>query len=243
MKKSISILLSFFSLTVFSQTTELSSYQRKTMNTERFARAVNTGSNHTLLILGSAWETSPELGDEIAVYDSNGNMVGSVAWVPEQEGHAGIAIWGDDETTPEKEGMIKGEKFTIVLFDKSEDEMFEVKIEEFKTGEDVYVKDGVTVVGQASIIKSLSQKLELFQNAPNPVQENTSISFYIPTKGKVKLYLSNSLGQEVMVLADTTYDKGTHSVQMNAKSLTAGVYFYKIEANNITLTKQMTLVK
>ena len=96
------------------------------MNTERFARAVNTGANHTLLILGSAWKTSPELGDEIAVYDSNGNMVGSVAWVPEQEGHAGIAIWGDDETTPEKEGMIKGEKFTILLFDKSEDEMFEV---------------------------------------------------------------------------------------------------------------------
>ena len=55
--------------------------------------------------------------------------------------------------------------------------------------------------------------------------------------------MSNSLGQEVMVLADSTYDKGTHSVQMNAKSLTAGVYFYKIEANNITLTKQMTLVK
>ncbi|MEJ6710917.1 MAG: hypothetical protein QNK65_01915, partial [Flavobacteriales bacterium] len=54
---------------LFAQTAELSPYQKKTMNTERFARPVNTGVNHTLLILGSAWETSPELGDEIAVYD------------------------------------------------------------------------------------------------------------------------------------------------------------------------------
>ena len=83
-----------------AQTAELSPYQKKTMNTERFARPVNTGVNHTLLILGSAWEVSPELGDEIAVYDSKDNMVASVAWVPEQEGHAGLAIWGDDETLP-----------------------------------------------------------------------------------------------------------------------------------------------
>ena len=54
-------------------------------------------------------------------------MVASVAWVPEQEGHAGLAIWGDDETTSEKEGMIKGETLRIV-FDKSEDRMSDVKV-------------------------------------------------------------------------------------------------------------------
>ena len=54
-------------------------------------------------------------------------MVASVAWVPEQEGHAGLAIWGDDETTSEKEGMSKGEA-RIVLFDKSEDKMCDVKV-------------------------------------------------------------------------------------------------------------------
>ena len=33
-----------------AQTSDLSSYQKKTMKTERFARPVNTGINHTLLI-------------------------------------------------------------------------------------------------------------------------------------------------------------------------------------------------
>ncbi len=84
------LLFSVFSLStgIFAQNAVLNSYQQKTMKTERFARPVNTGSNHTLLILGSAWETSPELGDEIAVYDSERNLVSSVAWRPEQEGHS-----------------------------------------------------------------------------------------------------------------------------------------------------------
>ena len=113
---------------LFAQTAELSPYQKKTMNTERFARPVNTGVNHTLLILGSAWESTPEIGDEIAVYDSEKNLVSSIAWRPEQDGHAGLPIWGDDELTSAKEGMLLGETFSIVLFDKSEDVITELKV-------------------------------------------------------------------------------------------------------------------
>ena len=176
---------------LFAQTAELSPYQKKTMNTERFARPVNTGVNHTLLILGSAWEVSPELGDEIAVYDSKDNMVASVAWVPEQEGHAGLAIWGDDEscslTTSEKEGMTKGEAFRIVLFDKSEDKMSDVKVNRWERGDNIFIKDGVSVVGAVEITSVVTQAMELFQNVPNPVVDNTSISFYLPEDANVRL--------------------------------------------------------
>tara|TARA_B110000977_G_scaffold28034_1_gene35759 strand:+ start:1895 stop:2626 length:732 start_codon:yes stop_codon:yes gene_type:complete len=227
---------------LFAQTAELSPYQKKTMNTERFARPVNTGVNHTLLILGSAWETSPELGDEIAVYDSENNMVASVAWRPEQEGHSGLAIWGDDETTSAKEGMLKGETFSIVLFDKSEDAMTALKVNRWERGDNAFAKDGVSVVGSIASSSVIAQDLELFQNVPNPVQDNTSISFYLPKDGKINLTVSNTLGQEVMVLSKENFTKGMHTVQMDANSLSTGVYFYKLEANKNSLTKQLTLV-
>ena len=153
---SLSIAL-LISAGLFAQTSNLSPYQNKTMNTERFARPVNTGVNHTLLILGSAWEVSPELGDEIAVYDSEKNMVASVAWIPEQEGHSGLAIWGDDETTSEKEGMTKGEAFSIVLFDKSEDKMTALKINRWEQGDNVFAKDGVSVVGSITTTAIITQ--------------------------------------------------------------------------------------
>ncbi len=226
-----------------AQTAHLSPYQKKTMNTERFARPVNTGVNHTLLILGSAWEESPELGDEIAVYDSERNMVASVAWRPEQEGHTGMAIWGDDETTSAKEGMLKGETFSIVLFDKSEDKMSALKINRWERGDDAFAKDGVSVVGSISSNRVLNQELELFQNVPNPVLNNTSISFYLPQNGTIKLTVSNTLGQEVLTLSNEEYLKGMHSITMDATSLSTGVYFYKLEANKTSITKQLTLVK
>ena len=226
-----------------AQTADLSSYQKKTMNTERFARPVNTGVNHTLLILGSAWEVSPELGDEIAVYDSERNMVASIAWRPEQEGHSGLAIWGDDETTSAKEGMTKGETFSIVLFDKSEDKMTALKINRWERGDNVFAKDGVSVVGSITTTAIITQEMELFQNVPNPVMDNTSISFYLPKDGTIKLTVSNTLGQEVLALSNQEYIKGMHTISMDASNLSTGVYFYKLVANNTSITKQLTLVK
>ena len=226
-----------------AQTAVLSSYQMKTMKTERFARPVNTGSNHTLLILGSAWELSPEIGDEIAVYDSEKNLVSSVAWRPEQEGHSGMAIWGDDETTSEKEGMLNGETFSIVLFDKSEDQITELKVNQWEKGDNIFSKDGISVISSISTLTVIEQELELYQNVPNPVIDNTSISFYLPEDGNAKLTVSNTLGQEIMTLVSDNYSKGMHTIQMDANTMSTGVYFYKLEANNKSITKQLTLVK
>ena len=203
------LLFSVFSLStgIFAQNTILNSYQQKTMKTERFARPVNTGINHTLLILGSAWETSPEIGDEIAVYDSERNLVSSVAWRPEQEGHSGMAIWGDDETTSEKEGMLNGETFSIVLFDNSEDVITELEVNGWEKGDNVFYKDGISVISSISTSTVIEQELELYQNVPNPVMDNTSISFYLPEDGDVRLTVSNTIGQEIMTLASDNYTK------------------------------------
>jgi hypothetical protein len=243
MKTNSLIIALIFSAGLIAQTAELSPYQKKTMNTERFARPVNTGINHTLLILGSAWETSPEIGDEIAVYDSERNLVSSIAWRPEQEGHTGMAIWGDDELTQEKEGMIKGETFTIVLFDKSEDSMTELEVNQWDRGDNVFAKDGLTVISSITSATIIAQDMELFQNVPNPVIDNTSISFYLPKDGNVRLTVSNTLGQEIMTLSSADYTRGMHTIQMDATTMSTGVYFYKLEANQRFITKQLTLIK
>ncbi len=243
MKKLLLFSVFSFSTGIFAQNAVLNSYQKKTMKTERFARPVNTGSNHTLLILGSAWELSPEIGDEIAVYDSERNLVSSVAWRPEQEGHSGMAIWGDDETTSEKEGMLNGETFSIVLFDKSEDLITELEVNGWEKGNNVFSKDGISVISSISTSTVIEQALELYQNVPNPVMDNTSISFYLPEDGKAKLTVSNTLGQEIMTLVSDNFAKGMHTIQMDANTMSTGVYFYKLEAKNKSITKQLTLVK
>ena len=85
--------------------------------------------------------------------------------------------------------------------------------------------------------------MELFQNVPNPVVDFTEISFYLPSSSKLRLSLLNSLGQEIMILADSKFEAGSHKVAVKAASLEPGVYFYKMASGKENITKQMTVVK
>ena len=227
---------------ICAQNSSFFEYKENVKNTKRFAQPLNTGVNHTLLILNTAWELSPEIGDEIAVFDSEKNLVSSIAWRPEQQGHSALSIWGNDEFTEEKDGMLPGETFSIVLFDKSEELITELQVDAWERGNNVFVKDGLSAISSLSLSNEFTPELELFQNVPNPVRDNTSISFYLPQDGNVTLRISNSLGQDITTLVSSYYPKGTHIIQLDAKSMSTGVYFYTLEAINKVITKQLTKI-
>ena len=208
--------------------------------TKRFARPVNTGSNHTVLILETAWIETPELGDEIAAYDSKGNMVGSVAL---QEGHNAIAIWGDDQYTEEKEGLAAGEVFSLVLYKGASDEMVSLKIAEFERGSNSFIKDGMTVIAGFEQEAVITQEMELFQNVPNPVRSNTEIGFFLPEDTKATITLTNSIGQQVVTITEMDYQRGYHSVNLERAALSSGMYFYSLKTPEKTITKQLTIIE
>lgn len=209
-------------------------------NTKRFARPVNTGSNHTVLVLESAWEESIQEGDELAAYDKEGNMVGSVAL---QTGHNSIAIWGDDVYTEEKEGLHIGETFSLVFYKKATDELIPLQVSEYERGSNQYAKDGMTVIAGFQQDAVLTQELELFQNVPNPVRSSTEISFFLPEATRATLSLTSSIGQEVITLTDKDYEKGTHSIHLERNTLPAGMYFYSLRTSTKILTKQLTITE
>ena len=218
---------------------EQNNHAQMAHNTKRFARPVNTGSNHTVMILETAWEEGIREGDELAAYDKEGNMVGSIAL---QQGHNAIAVWGDDDTTEEKEGLALGEVFTLVLYKGSTDEMVTLKDPEYDRGSNVYVKDGLTVITGFQEEEVITQEMELFQNVPNPVTSNTEIGFFLPEDTKATITLINKLGQEYLI-ADGEYTGGYHSVNLERENLQAGMYFYSLKTPVKTLTKQLTLIE
>ncbi|GEM_PF-2925611 len=88
----------------------------------------------------------------------------------------------------------------------------------------------------------------LEQNSPNPFNPSTVIHFAIPRAGAVSLKVYNIVGQEVTELFNgilpaggfrTTWD-GT---DMNGKSVSSGVYFYRLQASDYAETKKMLLMK
>lgn len=84
---------------------------------------------------------------------------------------------------------------------------------------------------------------KLYQNFPNPFNPATIISYKLNQGGFVTLKVYNLVGQIVSVLVSENQESGTYTKQFDASSLSAGIYLYKLQVNNFTSVKRMTLIK
>lgn len=88
-----------------------------------------------------------------------------------------------------------------------------------------------------------AEKYELFTNYPNPFNPITSIKYYAPKNGVVKIRVYDLLGRVVRELVNSFKKEGTYSVEFDGTDFASGVYIYQLEANDVMLTKKMVLIK
>ena len=210
------------------------------VRTVHFDRPSNTGSNMVIGLPSYAWDNAPSIGDEIAVYDEIGNLVGSTTY---EGGHVAITVWGDDLTTDQKEGLVEGEDLIFKLWhaDIDVEETFVVRWEE---GTGSYITDGISVAGNISLegISDMNS-YELYQNVPNPFNGKTSIGFFAPVDGEVNITVYNMLGELVEVVTNDMYVAGEHTVTFKSNELGQGTYFVKMTTADWSATRSMNLVK
>jgi hypothetical protein len=84
---------------------------------------------------------------------------------------------------------------------------------------------------------------KLNQNYPNPFNPATKITFSLGRDEQVNLFLYNILGQRVAVLLDEFKPKGSHSVNVDGSTLSAGLYFYKLQTTSFNDIRKMILLK
>ena len=91
---------------------------------------------------------------------------------------------------------------------------------------------------------------DLQQNTPNPFRNGkTAISYTTSTNGSVKLSIYDNTGRLVKTLIDRTNESAGHKtiywdgMDNNNRSVAAGVYFYKLTAEDRTATKRIVLVR
>lgn len=83
----------------------------------------------------------------------------------------------------------------------------------------------------------------LGQAYPNPARGGTTIRFSLPREGKASLTVYNILGQPMASLVNGTVKAGTHNVSLDARRLTSGIYFYRLEAGGCTATRKLTIIR
>jgi len=86
-------------------------------------------------------------------------------------------------------------------------------------------------------------RFELSQNYPNPFNPSTVIRFNMQKSGHAIIKIYDITGKEIATLLDGVISAGSHQVTWNAKNLSSGVYFYRMQAGNFVDTKKMVFQK
>jgi hypothetical protein len=92
-------------------------------------------------------------------------------------------------------------------------------------------------------VGSVILKYDLSQNYPNPFNPSTLITYSIPISSNVIVKVYNVLGKLITTLVNENQEAGIYKVNFDAKSLSNGIYFYKIQAGSYTAVKKMLLLK
>jgi hypothetical protein len=89
----------------------------------------------------------------------------------------------------------------------------------------------------------IPREVSLSQNYPNPFNPATTIRFGLPEQADVRLEVYNLIGRRVAVLVSESRNAGWHTATFDASALASGVYFYRLQAGAMVITRKLTLVK
>ncbi|MFH1070972.1 MAG: carboxypeptidase regulatory-like domain-containing protein, partial [Candidatus Glassbacteria bacterium] len=94
----------------------------------------------------------------------------------------------------------------------------------------------------------LPRAFALAQNYPNPFNPSTTISYTIADPAQVALTIFDLRGRKVATLVDRQQEEGDYTVQWDGKdsegrTLSSGIYFYRLKSGAEVATRKMVLLK
>jgi hypothetical protein len=97
-------------------------------------------------------------------------------------------------------------------------------------------------------IDSFPNDYLILQNYPNPFNPVTTLRYDLPKDSNVRIIIYDLIGHKIRTLIDLDQAAGYKSVQWNATndagaSVSAGLYFYTIQAGKFSKTNKMLLLK
>ncbi|NWF90079.1 MAG: T9SS type A sorting domain-containing protein [Ignavibacteriaceae bacterium] len=116
-----------------------------------------------------------------------------------------------------------------------------VYVAEKADGLTIYSNDLITSVFDEN--NFIPESIVLYQNYPNPFNPATNIAFELKKQSIVTLEIFNTVGEKVGTLVNKELPAGRFNIQFDGSSLSTGIYLCRLKADNLEITKKMTLLK
>lgn len=91
--------------------------------------------------------------------------------------------------------------------------------------------------------QEIPASMTLEQNYPNPFNGQTIIRYSMARTGRVTLRLFDALGRVVQTLVDGEQAQGAYEVTLSTNSLATGIYIYRIQHQNASLSRSMIVLR
>ncbi len=103
-------------------------------------------------------------------------------------------------------------------------------------------------VAQVTVSRVVPTRVNVTSIHPNPFNPQTTVSFDLPESGAATLVVYNAAGQPVRTLVQTSLEAGAHQVRWDGltdagTSMPSGVYFVRLEASGIHITRKMVMTR
>jgi len=105
--------------------------------------------------------------------------------------------------------------------------------------------DSITVTGTGIVAPAPPYQFILKQNYPNPFNASTTIEYELPQNGFVTVDVFDIQGQWVARLVENHQGPGSFSISFDAGGigLASGVYFYRLQQSQRSITRSMVFIK
>jgi hypothetical protein len=104
--------------------------------------------------------------------------------------------------------------------------------------------DAIGWTSRVAASDKMVRHFELHQNYPNPFNAQTTINFSLAESVPVTLELFNVLGEKVATIyAAQPMAAGLHQTHFDAKNLSSGIYFFRLQAGDFRKMRRMVLVR
>ena len=107
----------------------------------------------------------------------------------------------------------------------------------------IWLKDRQLTVDTKADHINIPTKLTLHQNYPNPFNPVTTIRYELPEQTHLRLAVYDLLGREVAVLAEGFQEPGVWEIRWDATAQASGIYFYRLQTGNQTITRKLVVLK
>ena len=73
---------------------------------------------------------------------------------------------------------------------------------------------------------------------PNPVKDNTDITYVLKESSPVTMALYNAIGKKVEeIISNEKQNSGSHSVKISTANLSSGIYFLRLNSSVVKICK------